>query len=310
MNTTFADLPATSGVIDTSIFPAEKAGYTERVTGLQLKSYLAHNTPSVAYVETTGNDSTASPGDPSRPFATLQAAFNALLALGGTAGYLIKMGIGTWTVNVPAYTDWPSRIQLAGAGVSLTFLTVTGTDGDADTNPYAGSLFITDAIGHSFTGTYQGANLGGSGGGDGSGSDYVGLSVGSVTLVNCSGATASGGGVAWSGTGGSVTLTGCKGFLAIPGGGGYGFYGYGSVTMVDSIGSVLNLSSAPNNEGTISMTGCTYQAIVWAGAENPIPFNDYAIDGNLCAISEDGTDTTFKTAAGVPSSNVRVTTLP
>lgn len=55
------------------------------------------STPQVYYVETTGNDGTGAVGDPSKPYLTAQAAYNA--GKSAAVAFVIELGVGSFFVN-------------------------------------------------------------------------------------------------------------------------------------------------------------------------------------------------------------------
>lgn len=88
-------------------------------------------TPLVYYVETTGNDGTGAVGNPSLPYATGTAAYNAGVTAG--VGFVIKFGTGGFTIAITADISDIYFKQAIGVGNSLTVLTISGTPAGADT---------------------------------------------------------------------------------------------------------------------------------------------------------------------------------
>ena len=91
-----------------------------------------------------GNDSSATIGG--SPFATEQAAYNAAYAAEGNV--LLKFPAGTFAIAPAA--DWPSRIEVAGAGIDFTTLNVYLANGAYGSTPGANGgdappVTITDA---------------------------------------------------------------------------------------------------------------------------------------------------------------------
>lgn len=79
--------------------------------------------PRVLYVETTGDNGTAVVGDPSHPYATLAGAVS--IGQAGSGNYVIRMGVGSHTTATLA-ADWPSRIQIKGAGRDVSTVAIAG----------------------------------------------------------------------------------------------------------------------------------------------------------------------------------------
>jgi len=97
-------------------------------------------TPRVAYVESTGNDSTALVGRRDRPYRTAQAAYNALVALGGDTR-LLHLGIGSFSVFTN--DSWPAGIHVGGVSHG-SILSVTAFGG--------GSFNLASALALSYSG--------------------------------------------------------------------------------------------------------------------------------------------------------------
>jgi hypothetical protein len=68
-------------------------------------------TPGIAYVETSGNDSTGAVGDPTHPFASLQAAYNA-------GARVFDIGVGTFA----GLTVFSLNVMLIGKGAQRTYV--------------------------------------------------------------------------------------------------------------------------------------------------------------------------------------------
>ena len=97
-------------------------------------------TPRVAYVESTGNDSTALVGRRDRPYRTAQAAYNALVALGGDTR-LLHLGIGSFEIFTNG--SWPAGIHVGGVS-HASILSVTALGG--------GSFNLGSALSLSYSG--------------------------------------------------------------------------------------------------------------------------------------------------------------
>lgn len=109
------------------------------------------STPKIAYVETNGDNGTAAIGNPALPYATAQAAYNALAA--ASAGdYTLHIGAGTfagitlavgWSANVKAIVGRGYLVSRLGG---ITGAGATGGDGGTDEPglPGAAGLSITD----------------------------------------------------------------------------------------------------------------------------------------------------------------------
>jgi len=88
------------------------------------------STPKVYYVEATGNDGTGVVGNPSLPYATVNAAY----AAGVTAAvdFCLSLGVGAgFTLSLTSDMSTYLR-QVIGRGLNLTSLTISGTPADAE----------------------------------------------------------------------------------------------------------------------------------------------------------------------------------
>jgi len=220
-----------------------------------------------AFVMSGGDDATGVVGDPSRPFVTAQAAFNAALALPGDR--VLRFGPGYFG-GIILGADWPERIRLAGAGATVSFLcgiTGTGTPGAPGANETSGSPATPGGDGGngwSVRVTTDGAidlgpiNLyGGQGGQGGQNLDY--------TVPPQSGGR--------GGNGGTLELTGCVmdtvnapgGPAGAPGIAGAGASG-GSVSLLDcTVGAIAvdgaYEASGTGPGGTVTLTRCLFASV-------------------------------------------------
>jgi len=78
------------------------------------------STPRVLYVETTGNDGTAEIGNPSLPYATVQAAFDDVVEI--LENFVIHLGVGDFSASV---YGWPARIAVIGSPYSSLTISVS-----------------------------------------------------------------------------------------------------------------------------------------------------------------------------------------
>ena len=151
-------------------------------------------TPNIAYVETTGDDSTGAVGDPTKPFATLLAAYSA-------GARVFDIGVGLFAGMTVTSLD----IMLMGKGAGRSFVdTIQGTSGDVHGNGRENisinNIFVNAASG---TNGSPGMNSSGgppatpgSNGGNGSSANVMisGLLCGSVALSAGSGGNGGQGG--------------------------------------------------------------------------------------------------------------------
>ena len=98
-------------------------------------------TPNIAYVETTGNDSTGAVGDPTKPFATLQAAYTA-------GARVFDIGVGTFAGLTVAELD----VMLMGKGALQTYVggfygQSGSVRGNGKDNITVGGIYVTAASG-------------------------------------------------------------------------------------------------------------------------------------------------------------------
>ena len=127
-------------------------------------------TPGVAYLSTSGNDSTPVIGDPSKPFLTGNAFLTANAALIGSPPIVLNLGVGYWDFDLLNGASWPANVTTIGLGpsssVNINANGVNGSDGTYTSNGDG-------------TGTYTSADSGGNGG-------FVGgIFIGVNLSVNC-----------------------------------------------------------------------------------------------------------------------------
>lgn len=134
------------------------------------------------YIDAAGDNASAEIGNPSRPFQTAQAAFDA--ALVGAGNYLLKFGVGSFGTIVVPTGGWPSRIAISGCGYSVSRLTgitatgaigANGTSGASPTPGAAGGA--AKAVSIRSDGTINIGVLNCSGGAGGGGGGYAGISA-------------------------------------------------------------------------------------------------------------------------------------
>lgn len=181
------------------------------------------------YIDAGGDNATAEIGNPSKPYATAQAAFDAALAAAGN--YLLKFGVGSFGTIVLPSGGWPSRISIAGCGYKASKL--TGIDG-------------TGANGANGT-SHATAPTSGEAGDNGKGAAIT--SDGSVNLgvVNLSGGNGGNGGnftdpAASTENGGNGVVGGAG---AVP----------GSLVLVDAVYDEIILNSGNGGNGSAGQTG-------------------------------------------------------
>lgn len=193
-------------------------------------------TPRVLYVETTGNNGTAVVGDPSKPYATAQAAFDAARALSGD--YVLHIGVGSFSVTTTEI--WPARISVSGRGFNASFLVIE-TDDDvtlASDKTVHVSIVATGTAGN-------GESMGSTGDPGSNGPSIILHRV--FGYVISQGGT---GGAGGTGSGGDTMTPGGTGGDGGPGGNG------GSLVLVDcslsqarSIGGAGGAGGAGGNDG-------------------------------------------------------------
>lgn len=194
------------------------------------------STPRVLYVETSGNNGTAVVGDPSKPYATAQAAFDAARALSGD--YVLQIGVGSFSVTTTEV--WPARISVSGRGFNASFLVIE-TDDDVT---LASDKTVHVSIVATGTAGYIGSM--GSTGNPGSNGPSIILHRVFGYVISQGGTGGAGG----TGSGGDTMTPGGTG-----GGGGPGGNG-GSLVLVDcslsqarSIGGAGGAGGAGGNDG-------------------------------------------------------------
>lgn len=124
-------------------------------------------TPKICYLQTNGNDSTGEIGNPSKPFLTAQAAFNACML--GSGDHVIFVGVGSFGAVDCSAAGWPSRIKLTGSNRDACVIGAITSLGQA--------ISITGNGGVSVLGVSTEAALVGGG---------TGTNSGNMTLINLS----------------------------------------------------------------------------------------------------------------------------
>lgn len=159
------------------------------------------------YIDAGGDNATAEIGNPSKPFSTAQAAFDAALAAAGN--YLLKFGVGSFGTIVVPTGGWPSRIAISGCGYSVSRLTgitatgAVGANGTSGASPTPGAAGgAAKAVSIRSDGTINIGVLNCNGGAGGSGGGYAGI----YAADGNPGATGSAGGT--GGNGGAIELVG------------------------------------------------------------------------------------------------------
>ena len=86
----------------------------------------------VCYVQTTGDDDSAEVGNPAKPFATAQAAFNAGVSLGA---FSMRFGVGSFG-GIVVTADMDYNCGLFGEGYGISVITgINGNSADAPSPP-------------------------------------------------------------------------------------------------------------------------------------------------------------------------------
>lgn len=190
-------------------------------------------TPTIAYVASNGNDGTGTVGDPSKPFLTAQAAFDAA-KVGGVA--CLNIGVGSFgdITSTGAF-----QLYLIGCGSKLSYIgNIVITSGAAF------NIFSTSSSSITINGiSGRGANgINGTPGGDGSGAPYPtpgenGDGFGSVCVIQ--GVTVTNSINMYGGNGGNGAFGGNMSGGPIPYDGSYG--GSGAVgPYIDVIDSIIS----------------------------------------------------------------------
>ena len=91
--------------------------------------------PHTFYLSTTGNDGTGTPDDPTKPYLTAQAAYNAASSYqqNSNGKVLISISSGTF-IGITLAADWNSSVHLRGAGSSASSLGGIIANGRNDNN--------------------------------------------------------------------------------------------------------------------------------------------------------------------------------
>lgn len=119
-----------------SSFPwRDGTGALADLTVSEMQSLLgaggAISTPLVYYVQTNGDNGTGERGNPSKPYATAQAAYNAAAtysAANSNPPILIQFGVGSHTGITLTDTAWLANIRLGGVpGATLAGITMAAS---------------------------------------------------------------------------------------------------------------------------------------------------------------------------------------
>jgi hypothetical protein len=170
----------------------------------------------IVFVDADGDDDTAEVGNRARPFASAQAAYDAIKDLAtGTGKYLLKLGVGSFSVSLSA--DWNPYVQVAGIG-ELSLLTVNANGGGVNglNGNSAKNVAITSDQSVTISVTANGVN-----GLDGADEVWDQTNYPDYYYDDPNYASPQAGGV--GGNGGSVALTNCRvGTVTVSGGTGGG----------------------------------------------------------------------------------------
>ncbi|MDR1305504.1 MAG: hypothetical protein LBK76_09820 [Verrucomicrobiales bacterium] len=200
-----------------------------------------------AFVDAGGDDATGTVGNAAKPYQTAQAAYDAIKALATNANrYLLKLGVGSFSVALTA--DYNQYIYVSGAGAEVSSLSinasgVSGVNGvngiDSPTPTSVGTPGGTGnngtdgynvALSSDYTVTVSASTLGGSGGGGGAGGAGRDGDSSTENLPQGGGNGGNGGN---GGSGGGITLTDCRLGAIITNGGNGGGGGAGGAPGAD-----------------------------------------------------------------------------
>ena len=117
------------------------SGKPTTISGYGITDAFSYTNPSVAYVQSNGNDGTGVPGDPSHPFATIQSAYD-------HEARIFVLGVGSFG----DLTGLNETIQLIGIGNTQSIIgNISGTGGNiygnGQDNVTIGSVTITATSG-------------------------------------------------------------------------------------------------------------------------------------------------------------------
>ena len=216
-------------------------------------------TPFIAYVETSGNDSTGTVGYAALPYNTAQAAYNAVTAANGTVPgtYVLQFGVGHFGA-------------IACSGDLILYVRGVGQDSFSvvDSVEASGSVNISDLISQSVYFTEIAASSRTT---DGDGYDVI--------LQNVSANEVSAGDAS-SGQGGNVILSGSSVDVTVTAGNGTTLGGYVTLGGQSSADSVTSGSATAGNGGNIHIEDSETGSVNVAGAVAP-----YASGGGLSVIN-------------------------
>lgn len=183
----------------------------------------AISTPLVYYVQTNGDNGTGERGNPSKPYATAQAAYDAAAtysAANSNPPILIQFGVGSHTGITLTDTAWLSNIRLGGVpGATLAGITMAASPAaENDLGQPSGWLDLTSDGILTITTISSTAS---DGNGEVSGSGRSGGDAGEIRLrnvrvltVNQTGGDGSNGGAGVGGNGGdlnAIVMIDCRG---------------------------------------------------------------------------------------------------
>lgn len=192
----------------------------------------AISTPKVIYIETNGDDATAEIGNPAKPYLTANTAYMAGLLTGDD--YVMRFGVGQFTLDIDTWSVRCRTIYGCGAGVSSYIVEATAATGLTIRSLWlaANPAPIENAYGNSgvsvydaeFHDIYLKANLQGQSVTStdsniydgGNGGEFKARCFGARLEVNCLGGGSNNGNAGFNA---SVTVEGC-GWVMVAGEGG------------------------------------------------------------------------------------------
>ncbi len=230
---------------------------------------------SVFYVTKTGNNATAEPGNPSRPYLTEQAAFNAWVT--SNAPGALVFGVGTWTGGITVAADMAHRLGLYGFGRGVSVIGDITANGSTPSTAPSGESGATGGASKALKLVSDGSvsigaisSVGGTGGAGGPGNEETtstnggtgGESAACVLLgVRCASVDIYGGVGGNGQDGGNVGADGGAGNVAMHG---------------CSVAGGVALGREANPTGTIKISGCSIGAPLSAYATAGYAANTFA----------------------------------
>lgn len=266
-------MPNVSANIDTFLRSADNAAAR---SNLGVPSFAQLTRPRTYYVTTTGNNATAEPGNPAKPYATATAAYDALIASGFASK--IKLGVGSFTLSTGGTNLLSGLVAIEGEGAGdassfATSLTIDTRPSGISTNANGANggsvrfwlevnnlVLSIDTRGQSVTCTEEEATYNAGNGGQ---VEIRGTARILSVLTSGGGNEASSAGTVSPGNGGDIDIKSMSPFATatIDSNGGTGYpTGVGAIGAISIDGTDIRSLSFMTTGGSLTVGRCSYQS--------------------------------------------------